>query len=135
MIYLNCMMMHGLTNFKSINYICRNNNCNSDTSKTCKAVHVHAIKTYNGIKIQLQSFITLVLDTGLWSASHSGRFISWGNRPPTSTEQETGWAPEHVWSFRDREKSLACAGTRNPDCPACSLLTILTTLMGKIQSF
>jgi hypothetical protein len=123
--------LHPLYTYQPTNYVCRNNYCYSNTSKTCEAVHVHAIKAHRGVKVQLQSFITLVLDIGLWSASRSGRFISWGNSPSKSTEQETGWAPEPVWMFWDREKSLARAGTRIPDCSACSLVTILTTLLGQ----
>jgi len=34
----------------------------------------HAMKTYEGVEVQLHAFLTLVLDEGKWSASHPGHF-------------------------------------------------------------
>jgi hypothetical protein len=43
-------------------------------------------------------------------------------------EQEVGWAPEPVWMFWKREKSLTPARILTLDHPACSLVTILAAL-------
>jgi len=48
--------------------------------------------------------------------------------PLIPTEQETGWAPESVWTFCRRQKSLTFAGSQTTDCPAHSSVTITTTL-------
>ena len=44
------------------------------------------------------------------------------------TEMETRWAPEPIWVFRSKEKSLSAAGIRTPVRPARSLVTTTTTL-------
>ena len=45
---------------------------------------------------------------------------------PTALSRETGRAPEPVWAFRKREKSLVATGIRTPDRPAISLVAITT---------
>ena len=55
-----------------------------------------------GAKVQLHSFLTLVLDGGEWLPCPS-RFTP-GERTLVPTEQEAGWTPELVWSFWRREK-------------------------------
>jgi hypothetical protein len=41
---------------------------------------------------------------------------------------EAGWVTEPVWTFWRNESSLALAGNGTLDCPACSLVSRLTTL-------
>jgi hypothetical protein len=53
------------------------------------------------------SFMTLALDGGEWSASRPGRAL-----PPVPIAQETGWAPEPVWTQRLEKKSSVSAGDR-----------------------
>jgi hypothetical protein len=40
-----------------------------------------------------------------------------GKGPPVPIVQETGWAPEPVWTQRLEEKSFASAGDRTPSLP------------------
>jgi hypothetical protein len=42
--------------------------------------------------------------------------------------QEAGWAPEWVWTFLRREKSLSPTRIQTPDHPDQNLVAILTTL-------
>jgi hypothetical protein len=51
-----------------------------------------------------------------------------GNGPLVPDQYEAGQAPELVWMFWRREKSLAPAGIEALDCPARSLVTIPTLL-------
>jgi hypothetical protein len=46
-------------------------------------------------------------------------------------EQEAGWAPESVCTWRRREKPLSLPGIEPPSRSARSLVTILTELMSK----
>jgi hypothetical protein len=50
----------------------------------------------------------LILDlgtrSGKWSVSRSGRALSQGKGPPVPIVQETGWAPEPVWTQRLQKK-------------------------------
>jgi hypothetical protein len=48
--------------------------------------------------------------------------------PPSTQQTDAGWAPEPVWMLK-REKPLVHAGNQTLDCPAHSLVTILTELM------
>lgn len=43
------------------------------------------------------------------------------------TENEAGWIQEPVWTFWLRETLLSLVGTRIPNCPSASLVTIPTT--------
>jgi hypothetical protein len=56
------------------------------------------------------SFMTLALDGGEWSVSHSSHALPPGKRPLVPIGQEAGWAPEQVWTQKLEEKSLAPAG-------------------------
>jgi hypothetical protein len=58
------------------------------------------------------SFTTSALDGGEWSASRLYRALPPGKGPPVSIVQESGWAPEPVWTQRLEEKSFAPAGDR-----------------------
>ena len=49
-------------------------------------------------------------------------------RTQIPTELEAGWAPELVWSFGRREKSVAPNGIRTPDRPVRNPVTVLTEL-------
>jgi len=39
-----------------------------------ETVHLHIMKLYVGVEVQLHSFLTSAIDGGEWSASRSGRF-------------------------------------------------------------
>jgi len=54
------------------------------------------------VKFKLHSFSTLALDGGVWLASLSGRFIS-GKEPPAPIGQKVVWAPESVWTCRQKD--------------------------------
>jgi hypothetical protein len=55
------------------------------------------------------SFTTIALYGGKWSSSCPGRAL-----PTVAVVQETGWAPEPVWTQRLDKKSLVSVGDRNP---------------------
>jgi hypothetical protein len=57
--------------------------------------------------------LTLVLDGGEWSASCPGHALSPGKGPPVPIVQESGWAPEQVWTQRLEEISSVSVGERN----------------------
>jgi hypothetical protein len=46
---------------------------------------------------------------------------------PVPTEEEAGWAPEKISTFRRRGCYVDTAGIRTPDLPARSLVTVPTT--------
>jgi hypothetical protein len=56
-------------------------------------------------------------------------------RTPLFIKQETGRAPEPVWTFRRGEKSLVPTGIQNPNPPAWCLAKTLTTLPPHVQNF
>jgi hypothetical protein len=53
--------------------------------------------------MKYSSFTTSALDRGEWSVSRPGRTLPPGKGRPVPTEQETGWAPEQVWTQRIEE--------------------------------
>jgi hypothetical protein len=60
------------------------------------------------------SYLTSALDGGEWSASRPGRALPPGKEPSVPIVQETGWAPEPVWTQRLEERSSASVGDRTP---------------------
>jgi hypothetical protein len=57
-------------------------------------------------------FSTLALDRGEWSASRPRCALPPRNGPPVPIRQESGWAPEPVWTQRLKEKSFClCRGS------------------------
>jgi hypothetical protein len=56
--------------------------------------------------------MTSALDGGEWSASRPERVSPPGTGSPVPGGQETGWAPEPVWTQRLEERSFASAGDR-----------------------
>jgi hypothetical protein len=56
------------------------------------------------------SFTTSALDGGEWSASRPGRALTPEKGPPLRIGQETGWAPEPVWT----QGLLPLPGTEPP---------------------
>jgi len=80
-----------------------------------------------GEKVLFYSFLTSVLDGGVWSTSCPGQFTL-GNKNTGTNEQEVGWAQELVWMTQRRENSLAHARIWTPHCSDYSLVTIPITL-------
>jgi hypothetical protein len=56
------------------------------------------------------SFLTLALDRGEWSALHPGSALPPGKEPPVPIGQDSGWAPDPVWTQRVEEKFSASVG-------------------------
>jgi hypothetical protein len=58
------------------------------------------------------SLTTSALDGGEWSESRPGRTLAPGKGHPVSIVQESGWAPETVWTQRLEEKLFRlCRGS------------------------
>jgi hypothetical protein len=76
-----------------------------------KAVAQHA---YGGVGAEevFQLIHSLGTRGDEWSASRPGRDLSPGKGRPVPIVQETGWAPEPVWTQTLEEKSFASAGDR-----------------------
>jgi hypothetical protein len=72
------------------------------------------METLGGERYSSYTFTTSALDRGEWSASRPGRTLPPGKGPPVPIGQESGWAPEPVWTQRIEEKSFALAGDRTP---------------------
>jgi hypothetical protein len=53
----------------------------SDKVKVISLINYHVKKTYGGVEVQLQAFLTSAPSGGKWSASRPGRFIQ-GDKPP-----------------------------------------------------
>ena len=69
-----------------------------------KVVPVHAMKAYGGSRGIAP--LILNLDTRReWFSSHPST-----SRTPGPNEYEDGWAPEPIWTFWKRDKSVASAG-------------------------
>jgi len=56
---------------------------------------------YEKVNVQLITFLVLVTDKGMWSASRSCLFISdLKKETPVRTEQAVGWPQQPVWDIR-----------------------------------
>jgi hypothetical protein len=63
------------------------------------------------------SFSTSALDGGEWSVSRPGRALAPKKGPPVPIVQETGWAPQPVWTQKLEEKSFRLCRGSNLDQP------------------
>lgn len=86
-----------------------------------KGILVNAIKAYGGLAVELQSLLTLSLETREWSTStptalHTVDYT-------VAMELEAGWALQSVWKIWRREKCQIPAGIRIRDCVVCILDT------------
>jgi hypothetical protein len=90
-------------------------------------IKYHTIKMHGAMEAEFHTFLTLVLDGGKWSASHSGPFISRETAP--GTQQTATWGGLHSQSEHGgKEKNLCSCWELNPGCPVHCLVTILTKL-------
>ena len=69
------------------------------------------MKTYNGTKLQLFSFLTSAMD-GVNGQLHNQAALPMGKETPAPTQQKGGWALELVWVLWRRSKSVAPARNR-----------------------
>jgi hypothetical protein len=86
-----------------------------------KAVSLHTTKALGETKYSSYSFLTSALDAGEWSASRPSRTLAPGKGALVPIVQESGWAPEPVWTQRLEEKSFASAGDRTSTARSSSL--------------
>jgi hypothetical protein len=81
------------------------------TDNCISAVPPH---TYGGVRGGEEVLLLFIHDLGArwgeWSASRPGRALPSGKEPPVAIRQETGWAPEPVWTQKLEEKSSDSAG-------------------------
>jgi hypothetical protein len=61
------------------------------------------MKTYGGVDVQTDVFLTSALVRGEWSASRPGRFTTGGGAPPPRTHRRGGWVGPRA-SLNDMEK-------------------------------
>jgi hypothetical protein len=72
------------------------------------------------VQVYLHSFLTLTLDTGVWSTSHPRE------RTMAPIQWEAEQSPEPAWTFKRRETSVLIW---TPDHPPYRLVTICTMLL------
>jgi hypothetical protein len=89
-------------------------------------VPVRAMKAEGEVDSFFHSFFTLALDEGGWSASWRGCLMP--ERTTGPTEDKARLAPQLVCTYLRGAKSLDPIGNWTSDCPAHSLVTILTEL-------
>ena len=92
-----------------------------------KIFPTYTTRTFTRSGGEVQLILNSALNGGEWSAPRPG--------PIVPRERALGahligreWAPEPTWVFCGRAISLAPAGTRTPDHPTYSPVTIPTTL-------
>jgi hypothetical protein len=96
-------------------------------------VALQAMKVYRGRR----RIAPLILKLGTrwwWVVNFTPRPLYPRERKPVITELEPVWAPDLVWAFCRREKSLATTGIRTPDPPTRSEVAIPTTLPRLLKS-
>jgi hypothetical protein len=71
-----------------------------------------------GVDVQVHSFLTSVLDGHEWVTSRT-RYVTIRKERPVAIG-------DPVWTFWRREEFPYVSGIRTPDCPFCSLVTVLT---------
>jgi hypothetical protein len=81
---------------------------NLDNSKVKMSRYRHAADKGRGF------ILASALDGGEWLVSRPGRALAPGKGPPVPIVQETGWAPEPVWTQRLNEKTVTYAEDRTP---------------------
>jgi hypothetical protein len=84
----------------------------------------HAIETYDGVEVQLQTFLTSALDEGEWSGSRLFRFASEERASGIYYIRDWVGPPESVWTRQRREKKPCPYLESNPDRSAPNLVTI-----------
>jgi hypothetical protein len=92
-----------------------------------KVVSAHTMKMYR----RSIGITPLILDLGTrWRrvVNFTSQTLYSLGKTSVPNEQEAGFAPEPVWTFWRREKSVATAGIQTPDCTTHSLTAISTTL-------
>jgi hypothetical protein len=72
----------------------------------------HTLKVYRGVEVKLHALVTSTLHRCAWTSSHSGQFTPW-EIATIPVGQDTGWAPESVWTGCPREKSDLLWGALN----------------------
>jgi len=72
---------------------------------------VHAMKTYNGVEVDIPSFLTSALEGGEWSASRSGR-LTYEQQLTTPAAYEVVWAPGSVWTSWKRQRPFPLSGLK-----------------------
>ena len=90
---------------------------------------MHATKTRGKNEIQLHSFLNLAYGAHKWSALCPG-CLTPKEEPLIPSQQEAGWASQPVSVHCKKEKLFLLLGIKPRFLchPACSLVTILTTL-------
>jgi hypothetical protein len=83
--------------------------------KKVRAVPLHAMEALGGRGCIPPTHLRPRHYMGVSGQRHApAALLPPGKGPPVPTGQETGWAPEPVWTQRLEEKSFAPAGDRTP---------------------
>jgi hypothetical protein len=76
-----------------------------------KAVPLHTMDVQGERRYSSCSLMTSALDGGEWSASLPSHTLPLGKGPLVTNGQESGWAPEPVWTQRlEKKSSCLCWG-------------------------
>jgi hypothetical protein len=75
--------------------------------------HNTPMEAQGGEEVNSYSFMTPALDVGEWSVSRPGHALPLGKGSLVPTAQDTGWAPDPVWTQEVRRKILfLCQGSK-----------------------